>query len=117
MVDLERSGSLIALPLGEADSDILPLRSSDLIYAGESLHCAPIVEFTAMMKALLALQYLREVEPREDGALADEPLGPESRERARKLAAEHYDLLATHAIDFCNDPRRSIDLKAALREA
>jgi hypothetical protein len=88
-----------------------------LAFAEETFKHAPIVEFTAMIKALLALKYLREVEPKEEGALADEPLGSESSERASKFAAEQYDLLVNHAIEFCNDAQRSGDLKDALREA
>jgi hypothetical protein len=88
-----------------------------LAFAEETFNHAPIVEFTAMIKTLLALKYVREVEPKEEGAPVDEPVGPELSERARKFAAEQYGLLAAHAIEFCNDTQRSINLKGPLREA
>jgi hypothetical protein len=86
-----------------------------LTLAEENLDNAPIVEFTAMIKALLALKYLREVEPPKEGAQPGEPSGPESSESARKFAAEQYDFLVDHAIEFCKDPHRSIGLKGAFQ--
>ncbi|KAJ2934508.1 hypothetical protein H1R20_g2646, partial [Candolleomyces eurysporus] len=97
--------------------DLASLSSSDLIFVEGSLSNAQIVEFTAIIKALLALKYLKEVEPEKMGAQPDEPLCAESFEKARKFAGEQFDVLLEHAVEFCNDPQRSVDLKKALQEA
>jgi hypothetical protein len=87
-----------------------------LTFAGENLDNAPIVEFTAMMiKASLALKYLREVEPPKEGAQPGEPSGSDPSESARKFFSEQYDFVVDHAIEFCKDPHRSIDLKGAFQ--
>ncbi|KAJ2911936.1 hypothetical protein MD484_g8483, partial [Candolleomyces efflorescens] len=93
------------------------LTSSELVFAEGTLNRAPIVELTAMIEAILALKYLREVQPTEHGAPVDESLGPESHQKARRFTAEQYDLLVAQALEFCNDPQGSTDLKTALRKA
>ncbi|RXW15796.1 hypothetical protein EST38_g10058 [Candolleomyces aberdarensis] len=70
-----------------------------------------------MVKALLALKYLRQAEPEKMGAQSGELLRVESSEKARKFAGEQFDVLLEHAVEICNDPQRSDDLKKALQEA
>ncbi|KAJ2934509.1 hypothetical protein H1R20_g2644, partial [Candolleomyces eurysporus] len=70
-----------------------------------------------MLKALLALQYLREVEPNLKRSPLTKEKGASQGSDAAKFAERHYSALLKEAIQFCNDPKRSADLKDSLREA
>ncbi|KAJ2935812.1 hypothetical protein H1R20_g1282, partial [Candolleomyces eurysporus] len=84
----------------------------------QDLEGTPVVEFPSMLKALLALQYLREVEPNlKRSRLTKEKGASQVSDAAKKFAERHYSALLKEAIQFCNDPKRSADLKDSLREA
>jgi hypothetical protein len=79
----------------------------------EDLRGSPVVEFHGMLKALLALLYMREIEP----TLKDEDEGAaQGHDAAKKFADDHYNILIAEAIKFSND-KRSADLKNDLRDA
>ena len=67
-----------------------------------------------MLKALLALLYLREIEPhiesKNKGALQGEDF-------AKDFAENHFNILIDKAIMFCNDQKHSAELKENLRKA
>ncbi|KAJ2911931.1 hypothetical protein MD484_g8479, partial [Candolleomyces efflorescens] len=86
--------------------------NENIQFIEEDLRDAPVVDFASMLKALLALLYLREIDPhlKDKGTL-------EGEDAAKEFAENHYNILIDKAITFCNDQQRSAELKENLRKA
>jgi hypothetical protein len=70
-----------------------------------------VVPFLSMLKALLAVQYQREVEP------YLEERSSQITDDANAFSKRYLNELLEEAVEFCNDPKRSTELKDNLREA
>lgn len=84
----------------------------------KDLEKSPVVPFHSMIKALLALQYLREVEPaRKKSGQAEDQGEPQTENVAKDFAERHFQAMLEHSIQFCNDRKRSTILKENLKQA
>jgi hypothetical protein len=89
--------------------------SDDVVgYVYDDSMMTPGVGLVPMLKALLVLQYQREVDPK---ASRDPEEGEQLHhisEEARNYSNEQFDALLEAAVEYCNDPR-SAPMKDALR--
>ncbi|RXW15793.1 hypothetical protein EST38_g10061 [Candolleomyces aberdarensis] len=84
----------------------------------QDLQNTPIVEFVPMLKALLALQFQREIEPNRKVSRQTEENGAhQDTDTPQDWSERHFTAMLESAIKFCNDPTRSATLKENLRKA
>ena len=83
----------------------------------DDLKMTPNVGLVPMLKALLVLQHQREVSPRPSQNHVPEE-GEQLHhisEEAKRYSDNQFDALLEAAVQYCNDPQRSVPMKDGLR--